>query len=98
MIRLAEKAKADLRKIRTRLKPRAGIIITDRVTETILTAIARLEPGPRRGRPGRVPGTRELLITRYPYIVIYEVDGDDVTVARILHQRMLWPRPEGDDG
>jgi plasmid stabilization system protein ParE len=39
---------------------------------------------PRRGRPGRVHDTRELVAV-LPYILVYEVDGDDVTILRVWH-------------
>ena len=94
MIRFAEEARADLRKIKIWLRPRAGPGLADRVVETILSAIERLDRSPARGRPGRRAGTRELLITRYAYIVIYEIDGDDINIARILHTAQRWPPSE----
>jgi len=40
---------------------------------------------PRRGRPGRISGTREL-VPVYPYIIVYEVDdADDVIILRVWH-------------
>ncbi len=39
---------------------------------------------PRRGRRGRIPGTRELVAVR-PYIIVYEIDGDAVTILRVWH-------------
>ncbi len=70
MIRFAHQARADLRKINRWYRPRAGAFITDRIIETILAAIERLDARPMRGRAGRRAGTRELVISRYPYIVI----------------------------
>ena len=39
---------------------------------------------PERGRPGSAPGTRELIAVR-PYILVYEIAGDEVHVLRIWH-------------
>ena len=40
---------------------------------------------PNRGRPGRVPGTRELVIVR-PYILVYDIDADRrVFILRVWH-------------
>jgi toxin ParE1/3/4 len=97
VIRFAEEARFDLRKIRVWLKPRAGVDTTDRVIATILTAIECLDRMPLHGRPGRRAGTRELVVTRYSYIVVYEVDGGDVNVARILHTAQQWPPIPGHD-
>ena len=43
------------------------------------------------GRPGRVPGTRELVIPRTPFIVPYRVHGDTIQVLRVLHGARRWP-------
>jgi toxin ParE1/3/4 len=47
---------------------------------------------PEIGRPGRVRGTRELVVTGTPYIAAYRFAGDVVTVLRLLHGARLWPR------
>jgi addiction module RelE/StbE family toxin len=40
---------------------------------------------PRRGRPGRQAGTRELVVTP-PYLIVYRVSGSDlVTILRVWH-------------
>lgn len=56
-----------------------------RVIERIRTAIRRLAASPAIGRPGRVEGTRELVITGTPYIVPYRVKGDVVEIITILY-------------
>ncbi len=50
--------------------------------DAIVGQIMSLRDFPNRARQGRVPGTRELVITRYPYIVVYEVSADEVTIVR----------------
>jgi toxin ParE1/3/4 len=52
--------------------------------------IARLADWPGIGRPGRVKGTRELVL--HPnYIAIYQVANDAVVILRVLHARRLYP-------
>ena len=46
---------------------------------------------PQLGRPGRVPGTRELVISRFPYILPYRVRGDAVEILRVFHTARKWP-------
>lgn len=46
---------------------------------------------PFRGRPGRKSGTRELVLTPLPYVVIYRITGDVVQLLRILHGAQHWP-------
>src|SRR6516162_168790 len=55
----------------------------DRFIETIFTAVDRLAKFPASGRPGRVLGTRELVVTNTPYIVPYRVRGNRVEVLLV---------------
>lgn len=64
------------------------------VGQRILDVVEQLDQFPLRGRPGRSPGTRELVIAGLPYLVVYSVDSVDprsVAVLRVLHGAMLWP-------
>src|ERR1700736_4107998 len=45
----------------------------------------RPRPKPSRGRAGRVPGTRELIIPRTPFIVPYRLEGKTIQILRIFH-------------
>jgi toxin ParE1/3/4 len=46
---------------------------------------------PESGRPGRVPGTRELVIPRTPFIVPYRLEGNRIQVLRVFHGARRWP-------
>lgn len=61
------------------------------VAQKIWDATQRLAEQPGIGRPGRVEGTRELVITGLPYIVPYVVKGNRVIVLRVMHAAMMWP-------
>ena len=50
----------------------------------------RLVDHPYLGRPGRIAGTRELVVHQN-YILFYEVSGDTVRVLRIEHVARRWP-------
>ena len=54
-------------------------------TEATLTQHAAL------GRPGRVIGTRELVIGSLPYIIPYRVRDGDIEILRVLHTSRRWP-------
>ncbi len=47
---------------------------------------------PEMGRPGRVPGTRELVLPHYPYIIPYRVKVRCVEILRVLHTSRKWPQ------
>jgi len=53
---------------------------------------AMLAAHPHMGRPGRVPGTRELVVTRFPYILPYRVREQTVEILRVFHTARKWPR------
>ena len=57
----------------------------------IATAVEQLTSHPASGRIGRVPGTRELIVTGTPYIVPYRVRGDAVEILRVFHAARKWP-------
>jgi toxin ParE1/3/4 len=63
----------------------------ERQVERIITAAARLAEFPETGRPGRRAATRELVVSRTPYLVPYRVRGELVEVLRVLHGRQRWP-------
>lgn len=57
-----------------------------RVTRALLDAADSLALLPRKGRPGRVAGTRELPAVP-PYVIVYEVDegAGTVRILRVWH-------------
>ena len=61
------------------------------VAQRIWDAAQRLADHPGMGRPGRVEGTRELLIAGLPYILPYLVKGNQVFILRVMHAAMRWP-------
>lgn len=50
---------------------------------------------PEMGRPGRVPETCELIISRTPFVLVYRLTPEQVEILRMLHGSQQWP-PGGD--
>ncbi len=67
--------------------PQAAADVDDRIE----AAAQRLKDFPNSGRPGRIEGTRELVIARTPYIAPYRIIGDTVRVLRVIHGARMWP-------
>jgi len=63
-----------------------------RVHDDIRKQTSLLAIYPELGRPGRVRGTRELVVTGTPYIVAYRFAADLLTVLRLLQGARRWPR------
>lgn len=56
-----------------------------RIGQAILKAAERLAVMPRRGRPGRVAGTRELILPGWPWILVYNATGDRIHILAFRH-------------
>lgn len=52
---------------------------------------ALLSSHPEMGRPGRVPGTRELVIPNTPFIVPYRLEDNRIQILRVFHSARRWP-------
>ena len=46
---------------------------------------------PGMGRPGRVHGTRELVVVKTPFVVPYRVVGSEIQILRVFHGARNWP-------
>ncbi len=51
----------------------------------MIATAERLRDFPAIGRPGRLPGTREFSIVALPYLIVYEVSSDAVTIVAVFH-------------
>lgn len=59
--------------------------------DRIRAEVEKLVRFPELGRPGRVEGTPELVISHTPYIAAYRIDGRTVRILRVLHGARRWP-------
>jgi len=62
-----------------------------RLVERIRAAVERLRDFPVLGRPGRVSGTRELVVPSTHYIIPYRVVGETIQVLALIHSAQRWP-------
>jgi len=69
--------------------PRAAIEQGDRIHDQVDQLLVH----PNLGRPGRVEKTRELVISRTPFIVVYRVRprAKRIELMRLLHGSQAWP-------
>lgn len=68
--------------------PAAARRVTLHIVENVTTL---LPENPQMGRPGRVPGTRELVVPKTPFIVPYRLVGSTIQILRVFHGARRWP-------
>lgn len=88
---LAEK---DLDNIETYITTEnSPLVAVDIVLKVINSCELILSNHPQAGRPGRVSGTRELVINGIPLIVVYRIVDrlDQLQILRVLHDAQQWP-------
>lgn len=79
---------ADLRAYIARESPGAA----GRVAMALPAAVERLAELPNLGRPGRVSGTRELVVPGTPYVIPYRLRGGRLEIIAVFHGRQRWPK------
>jgi toxin ParE1/3/4 len=84
-------AVADLKTIAEWIEQDRDLETANRIARAIYDAVQSLRTMPYRGRYGRLENTRELVIARLPYIVIYQVFEERLVILNVLHGAQRWP-------
>jgi toxin ParE1/3/4 len=61
------------------------------VAGRIVKAVTLLQVHPEMGRPGRIAGTRELVVPDTPYVIPYRVHRERLELIAVFHGRRKWP-------
>ncbi|WP_347252094.1 type II toxin-antitoxin system RelE/ParE family toxin [Legionella sp.] len=67
--------------------PHAAESVICRIMESIENILAF----PSIGRPGRVPHTKELVVSSTPFFIVYQVRLNTLFIVRVLHAATKWP-------
>ncbi len=62
-----------------------------RLVAAIFDRTELLTGHPEAGRPGRIAGTRELVVSGTPYVVPYRVRDGQVEILAVFHGARRWP-------
>jgi len=89
-IRWTTRAANDLYNIVKRIQ-RDNEAAAAKVANILYQGCDDLRTFPRRGRSGRIQGTRELVFPGLPYILVYQIKHQIVEVVRIYHGAQDWP-------
>jgi toxin ParE1/3/4 len=61
------------------------------VAKRLLKAVDLLQSHPEMGRPGRIVGTRELVVPDTPYVIPYRVRRERLELIAVFPGRQKWP-------
>jgi toxin ParE1/3/4 len=89
-LRWTSPAANDLYNVVQRIRKDKPSAATD-VAKILYDGCGSLKDFPRRGRDGRIEGTRELVFADLPYIVVYRIQDQFVEILRIYHGAQDWP-------
>jgi toxin ParE1/3/4 len=87
---MVERSIADREKIGAFYKEEASLFVAIEADKSILTAAKKLKIDSLAYRIGHKAGTREYVMRRFPYILVYRVKGNTVEIIRVLHQAMRY--------
>lgn len=62
------------------------------VIDEIRQQVEILRTQPETGRSGRLAGSRELVIWKYPYIVAYRIQVNEIHILLVVHTSRRWPK------
>jgi toxin ParE1/3/4 len=62
-----------------------------KMADLVQDAVEYLAAHPNIGRVGRLGGTRELIVSGTPFVVVYWVREGDIQILRVLHHAKRWP-------
>ncbi|MFA6313618.1 MAG: type II toxin-antitoxin system RelE/ParE family toxin [Sterolibacterium sp.] len=83
----AARARRDLEGIEAYHLDLGGETLADRIIDAVLSQAEKIATLGLIFRPGIRHGTRECVMTRYPYTLVYRIGQRRVEIIRIIHQR-----------
>jgi toxin ParE1/3/4 len=63
-----------------------------KMVQRILDKVILLADNPSLGRPGRINGTRELIIDNSSYIIPYRINNNQIELLRVFHTSRKLPK------
>ncbi|MFM9968693.1 MAG: type II toxin-antitoxin system RelE/ParE family toxin [Burkholderiales bacterium] len=86
-LKVKRRAELDIEEIERRYIAEVGKVVADDAVDEILAKAKKLSELPVDYRPGIREGTREYVMERYPYVLVYRDRARTVELLRVLHQR-----------
>lgn len=90
-VRWLKLALEDMNRLLVWLEKKSDKATARMVAQRIWDAANGLRSLSSRGRPGRVPDTRELQVANTSHFLVYRVKGNTVEILRVMHYRRKYP-------
>jgi plasmid stabilization system protein ParE len=87
LLEFSHRAVRDIERIEDYYAEVAGEATAERVSTAVIAQAVKIAELGLLFRPGIRQGTRECVMTRYPYTVVYRSTTRFVKIVRVLHQR-----------
>ena len=84
------RAQSDRQRIAEFYAEEASPLIAIEALTAIRSAADRVRKPPLAYRTGKRAGTRELVMRRFPYVLIYRIQPNSIVILRVLHQSMRY--------
>ncbi len=91
-VQWTNQAKARLEEIEAYIAQESPAAAKKVILAIIKKTATQLSKYPDSGKPGRLMGTRELLFSDTPYLVVYTVRNNTVTILTIFHTAQNFDR------
>jgi len=85
------RAVTDLQNISNYIEEATSLQSANRITRSIYNAAHSLSSLPGRGRLGQTANTRELLVPKLPYRIVYRPFRERVLILNVVHAKQQWP-------
>ncbi len=85
-------ARRDLRRIAEYYLDTAGVTVTTEIAREIDQAVGLISDSPEIGRKLENSPYRQLVVGRYPFIILYRLTPASVKIIRVLHQAQRRPK------
>jgi toxin ParE1/3/4 len=85
--KIAAQDLVNIRKFIHRNKPAVAKEVALKIAALAETLIQH----PAKGRTGRLPNTRELIVPELPYIIVYRAKKQQIEILRVIHTSTNWP-------
>ena len=88
LIRWAKSSHTDLLEVLSCFASIHEMETGQKIVDRLFAATRRLEVFPLSGKLGRIQRTRKIVLRELPYILIYQIDDESVTILNVLHTSM----------